>query len=260
MFQQPPCLSEESDTSLCLLKGNKAPTLQGAQDSQCLDPNQLQLYAGIRQRREHHRANRGLERQQSALIWREGHGVTACHHTDTILHCVATAPPQHLTDPFWGAAFDTQSCRVPGTWQGLAHAATLASELSLSVSIQESEVRASSPWDTGASRGTSHPHLLPHVPTSAATPGSLAAFPGLSSSGCSAGTQRCNPDHHHCWDRAAPQPSAARPQGAHGVSTHTREGHPLRHPAPPRPCGASGCPSLACAWCTAPAAGAGRCG
>lgn len=89
---------------------------------------------------------------------------------------------------------------------------------------------------------TSHPHLLPHVPTSAVTPGSLAAFPGLSSSGCSAGTQRCNPDHCHCCERAAPQPRVtARPQGAHGVSTHSQGRillHTLLPPGPVKPVGA----------------------
>lgn len=55
------CLPEQGDTSLSLPKGNKAPTLQGTQDSQCPDPNQLQLRTGICQRREHHRTNRGLE-------------------------------------------------------------------------------------------------------------------------------------------------------------------------------------------------------
>lgn len=103
MFQQPPCLSEESDTSLCLLKGNKAPTLQGAQDSQCLDPNQLQLYAGIRQRREHHRANRGLERQQSALIWREGGMESLPVTTQTPLHTLCSdSTPTALDRPFLG--------------------------------------------------------------------------------------------------------------------------------------------------------------
>lgn len=158
--------------------------------------------------------------------------------------CDHTAPSWHLTDPFWGTAFDSQSCRVPGAWQGLTHAATLAREFSLSFSIQESEVRGSSPWDTGASRVTTHPHLLPHVPTSAVTPGSLAAFPGLSSSGCSAGTQRCNPDHGHCWDRAAPQPSTARPQGAHGVSTHSQGRILLDTLLPPGPVEPEAAPHL----------------
>lgn len=52
MSQQPQvqCLPEQDDTSLCLPKGNKAPTLQRAQDSQSPDPDQLQLHTGVSQR------------------------------------------------------------------------------------------------------------------------------------------------------------------------------------------------------------------
>jgi len=228
-----PCLPEPGDTCLCHPKGNKAPTLQGAQDSQRPDPDQLQLHAGIRQCREHHRANLGSKRQQGALIWRERHGVTACIWLSPHSH-------HHSTRQTLSGALlvDTQPCRVPGTGHMQPPGSVSFPSLSASGKVRS---EPAAPRDTGASRGTSQPHLLPQVPTSAATPGSPAAFPRLSSSGCSVGTQRRNPDHRHCWDTATPQPSTARPEGAHGVPTCSQEGHPVGHPAPTMPCRASGC-------------------
>lgn len=207
MSQQPQaqCLPEQGDTSLCLPKGKtRHQPCREPRTVRALIPTSCSCTLGsvsAENTTEQTRPWSDSRALSSGERGTESLPAPGCHCTAT-----TTAPDKPFLGPCW---------LTPNHAKSLGHSRGSHMQPPRSVSFPSLSVHRkggpepAAPWDTVASRGTSKPHLLPHVPTSAPTPGSPTAFPRLSSSGCSTGTQKRNPDDHHCWDTATPQPSAA---------------------------------------------------